>query len=196
MNERLTQQFTFIKEVDKIKQIYRRTYLMDGSRKENDAEHSWHLALMAILLSEYAAEQSLDVARVIKMAIIHDLVEIDAGDTYLYDEQAARDKEEREQKAADRIFGLLPEDQAQEFRNLWDEFEERKTPEAKFAVVLDRLQPLLHNYATEGKSWKEHGITSDKVLQRQQIIRNGSPTLWEHAQALIQQSVEQGYLDP
>ncbi len=196
MNERLKKQIEFIIEIDKLKQIYRRTVLMDGSRLENDAEHSWHLAVMAIILPEYAAQKNLDILRVIKMVLIHDVVEIDAGDTYLYDEQATKDKVEREQKAADRLFRLLPEDQAEEFRTLWEEFEERATPEAKFAASLDRFQPLLHNYVTEGKSWKKHGVTSDKVMQRGQHMREGAPTLWEHAKTLIQHSVEKGYLAP
>jgi putative hydrolase of HD superfamily len=169
---------------------------MDGSRKENDAEHSWHLAVMAAILSEYAVQKNLDILQVVKMVLIHDVVEIDAGDTYLYDEQAAKDKAEREQKAADRLFHLLPEDQAEEFRMLWEEFEERTTPEAKFAAALDRFQPLLHNYLTKGKSWKQHGVTSDKVIQRCQHMQEGAPALWEHARTLIQRSVEKGYLAP
>jgi len=196
INQRFKKQIEFIREIDKLKQIFRRTILMDGSRTENDAEHSWHLAVMAIVLSEYTAEKNLDLSHVIKMVLIHDLVEIDAGDTYLYDEQAAQDKAQREQKAADRIFALLPDDQAQEFRKLWEEFEGRRTPEAKFAATLDRFQPLLHNYETEGKSWKQHGITSDKVFQRGQYMQEGSPTLWEYAQTLIQRAAQQGYLAP
>jgi putative hydrolases of HD superfamily len=194
MTERFRQQLDFIQEIDTLKHVYRRTYLLDGARLENDAEHSWHLAVMVLLLTEYAAEQPLDTLRMVKMVLIHDLVEIDAGDTYLYDEQAGRDKAEREQRAADRIFRLLPEDQAMEFRALWDEFEARATPEAQFAASLDRFQPLLHNYATKGKSWKEHGIRSEQVIQRCQHIQDGSPQLWAYAEALIQRSVEAGYL--
>ncbi len=186
-----------MKEIDKVKQISRQTFLMDGSRTENDAEHSWHLAIMAMLLSEYAAEPSVDVGRVIKMVLIHDLVEIDAGDTYLYDTQGAQDKAEREQQAAERIFGLLPEDQEQEFRALWEEFETRSTPDAQFALALDRFQPLLHNYATEGKSWKSHGISSEQVIAHQQKpLQDGAPLFWEKAQELIRESVEKGYLAP
>lgn len=196
MTERFKKQIAFIVEIDKLKQIYRRTILMDGTRTENDAEHSWHLAVIAILLSEYAAEKHLDLLRVLKMVLIHDLVEIDAGDTYLYDERAAQDKMAREQKAADRLFAMLPDDQAYEFRTLWEEFENRTTPEAKFAAALDRFQPLLHNYETQGKSWKIHGVTSEKVKQRGQHMREGAPTLWEYAQTLIQQSVDKGYLAP
>jgi len=194
MNERLRQQLAFIIEIDKLKQIYRQTILMDGSRTENDAEHSWHLAVMAILLAEYAAQKKLDIFRVVKMLLIHDVVEIDAGDTYLYDEHAAKDKVAREQQAADRLFPLLPEDQAQEFRRLWEEFEARATPEAKFAASLDRFQPLLHNYVTQGQSWKEHGVTSDKVERQQgQVLGEGAPILWEHAERLIREAVEKGY---
>ena len=196
MNERFKKQLEFIIEIDKLKQIFRRTILMDGSRTENDAEHSWHLAVLALVLSEHAAEKNINVLHVVKMVLIHDLVEIDAGDTYLYDEQAAFDKAEREQKAADRIFALLPDDQAQEFRALWDEFEARTTPEAKFAAALDRFQPLLHNYETEGESWKKHGVTSGQVIKRGNHMKEGSPTLWEYAEYLIQRSVEKGYLAP
>ena len=195
MNETLEKQIQFIIEIDKLKQIYRRTYLMDSSRKENDAEHSWHLAMLAMLLQKYAKNQKLDILRVIKMVLIHDIVEIDAGDTYLYDEKAASDKAEREQRAADRLFGLLPDEQGRELRALWDEFEEKVTPEAKFATSLDRFQPLLHNYSTKGKSWQEHGVTSDKVLQRCSEIQIGSPTLWEYAEGLIHHAVEKGYLE-
>ncbi|MDY0092116.1 MAG: HD domain-containing protein [Candidatus Vecturithrix sp.] len=196
MNARFEQQLEFLVEIDKVKQIFRRTLLMDQSRTENDAEHSWHLAVMAIILKEYAATPSLDIARVLNMVLIHDLVEIDAGDTYLYDEQAAQDKDEREQKAAERIFALLPDDQAQEFRALWEEFEQRDTPEAQFAASLDRFQPLLHNYKTQGESWKKHGIRREQVLQRGQQMQAGSPFLWKYAQILIERSVESGYLAP
>ncbi len=196
MNARFEQQLEFLVEIDKVKQIFRRTLLMDQSRTENDAEHSWHLAVMAIILREYAATPSLDIARVLNMVLIHDLVEIDAGDTYLYDEQAAQDKDEREQKAAERIFALLPDDQAQEFRALWEEFEQRETPEAQFAASLDRFQPLLHNYKTQGESWKKHGIRREQVLQRGQQMQAGSPFLWKYAQILIERSVKSGYLAP
>ena len=194
MNDTLEQQIQFIIEIDKLKQIYRRTYLMDSSRRENDAEHSWHLAMMAMLLKDSAESQNLDIFHIVKMVLIHDIVEIDAGDTYLYDEKAALDKEEREQEAADRLFGLLPDEQGRELRALWDEFEEKTTPEAKFATSLDRFQPLLHNYTTKGKSWQEHGVTSDKVLKRCSEIQIGSPTLWKYAEGLIHQAVEKGYL--
>jgi putative hydrolase of HD superfamily len=196
MNTRFEQQIAFLIEIDKLKQIFRRTILMDKSRTENDAEHSWHLAVMAMLLGEYAAAAPIDVLHVVKMVLIHDVVEIDAGDTYLYDEQAAQDKAEREQKAADRIFALLPDDQAREFRSLWEEFERRETPEARFAAALDRFQPLLHNYKTQGESWKKHGIRREQVLRRGRHMQEGAPLLWEYAQILIERSVELGYLAP
>src|SRR6056297_294642 len=156
--QRLEQQVAFILEIDRLKTIYRRTYLTDTSRFENSAEHSWHIAVMAMLLAEHANTLEVDQLRVIKMLLIHDLVEIDAGDTFAYDTAAHADKAAREQAAADRLFGLLPADQAAEFRALWDEFESRQTPEAKFAGALDRLQPLLHNLYTHGRSWREHGV--------------------------------------
>ena len=192
--KRLQKQMEFIAEIDKIKHVTRKTLLMDGSRHENDAEHSWHLGVMAILLSEYSNEKGLDVLRVLKMVLVHDIVEIDAGDTFCYDERGILDKREREEKAADRIFSILPDDQAREIRGLWEEFEECKSPEARFANSLDRLQPLLHNYRTCGRSWKEHGITRDKVLSRNKPIQKGSRRLWTYVEQLIEDSVDRGYL--
>lgn len=191
--QRLTQQIAFIVEIDKLKSILRQSYLMDRSRRENDAEHTWHLAMMALVLAEHANEQ-VDLTRVIQMLLVHDLVEIDAGDTFAYDDRGHADKEERERRAADRIFGLLPHDQAMALRSLWDEFEERVTPEARFASAIDRLQPMLHNYYTRGKSWKNHRITSDRVLGRNQHIAEGSAQLWEYARSMIQDAVRRGYL--
>ena len=194
MPERLQQQIAFIMELDKLKQISRQTFLLDGSRTENDAEHSWQIAVMALLLAEYAAQKKLDIFRVVQMLLLHDVVEIDAGDTYLYDEQAAKDKAAREARAADRLFRILPADQAREFRELWEEFEARATPEAQFAAALDRLQPLLHNYVTHGKSWQMHGVTSAHVeRQQEQAIRPGAPALWEYAESLIRESEAKGY---
>ncbi|MBZ4647136.1 MAG: phosphohydrolase [Clostridia bacterium] len=193
-SERLKRQIDFIVEIDKLKHIYRQTILMDGSRNENDAEHSWHLAVMAILLSEYAAEKNIDVLHVIKMVLIHDLVEIDAGDTFCYDEKGNEDKACREQKAADRIFNILPPDQAKEIRDLWEEFEKRETSEARFAASLDRLQPLLHNYNTKGHTWVKHNVKSDKVLKRNQPIEEGAPVLWEYVKEIIEDSISKGYL--
>ena len=193
--DRLATQITFILEIDKIKTVFRQTYLLDQSRKENDAEHSWHLALMAVLLAEYAAEP-IDLHRVVKMALIHDLVEIDAGDTFCYDEQGDKTKALREQAAADRIFAILPAEQAAELRSLWDEFEARQTPDAKYAAALDRLQPLLHNLHTQGRAWREHGITVDKVLARNDHAADGAPDLWAMAKRMILQAVEDGHLAP
>ena len=156
MDERLKKQMDFILEVDKVKNIMRQTYLADGNRKENDAEHSWHLALMAVLLKEYAPEE-VDLSKVIPMVLIHDLVEIDAGDTYAYDDDGAKTKRAREKKGADRIFGLLPEDQGKWLYDLWEEFEAYETPEAKYAHMLDNSQPLFLNDATDGISW---GVSS------------------------------------
>lgn len=195
VNERMAQQLAFIREIDQLKTVSRRTLLMDGTRFENDAEHSWHLAVMAVLLKEYSNEPEMDLARVIKMALIHDIVEIDAGDTYCYDEKGNMGKVDRERVAATRIFGLLPGDQQLEFRSLWEEFEERKTPEAQFAAALDRVQPLMHNYFTKGVVWRDHGITSDKVSDRNRHVGDGSRPLWQFAEALISDAVKRGYLD-
>ena len=192
--DRLEKQIRFVLEIDKLKTILRRTYLLHADRCENTAEHSWHLAIMAILLAEYSNDP-IDVSRVIKMVLIHDIVEIDAGDTYLYDAVAAMDKTQRERAAADRLFGMLPEDQGQELKVLWDEFESCKTPEARFASTLDRFIPQLHNYHTRGKSWKEHGITVDRVLERNACIADGSTRLWEWAQALLGEAAAKGYFD-
>ncbi|MDD3298563.1 MAG: HD domain-containing protein [Firmicutes bacterium] len=192
--ERISKQIEFIVEIDKIKHVFRKTLLMNGSRHENDAEHSWHLAVMAILLSEYSNANELDVLRVLKMVLVHDIVEIDAGDTFCYDEKGALDKREREERAADRIFNILPDDQAREVRALWEEFEECETAEAKFANSLDRFQPLLHNYRTCGRSWKKHGITKDKVLGRNRPIEKGSRQLWAYVEEMIESAVDKGYL--
>jgi putative hydrolase of HD superfamily len=189
--DRLARQLQFILEIDKLKSVYRRTYLIDGARNENSAEHSWHLAMLALILAEHANEP-LDVAKVVKMVLVHDLVEIDAGDTYIYDAQG--DKAEREGLAADRLFGLLPADQEAEFRGLWEEFESGATPEARFATALDRFIPQLHNYHTQGRSWKEHGITAERVLTRNVEISHGSVTLWEWTQILIERAVSEGLL--
>lgn len=194
-SDRLARQIQFILEIDKLKSIMRRSYLLNQDRHENSAEHSWHLAMMAILLQEYANEQ-IDLPHVIKMVLVHDLVEIDAGDTYCYDDAANSDKAEREQKAADRLFMMLPDDQGEEMRNLWEEFEERLTPEAKFANALDRMMPMMHNYFTNGKAWREHHVGSDKVLGRNAVMKDGSEKLWEFTQSLIEDAVGKGYLAP
>ena len=192
--QRLEQQVTFILEIDRLKTVYRRTYLTDTSRFENSAEHSWHIAVMAMLLAEHANTPEVDQLRVIKMLLIHDLVEIDAGDTFAYDSAAHADKAAREQAAADRLFGLLPADQAAEFRALWDEFEARQSPEAKFAGALDRLQPLLHNLYTHGKSWQEHGVRKSQVVSLNRRMAEGAPDLWTYAEKWLEQAAAEGNL--
>lgn len=194
INERLAQQIRFIVEADKLKEIFRQTLVSQSRRRENDAEHSWHLALLVIVLAEHSNVQPLDVLRVLKMLIIHDLVEIDAGDTFAYDTARLADQHEREARAADRIFGLLPADQSREFRALWDEFEARQTPEAKFAAAVDRFQPMLLNCLTEGAAWKNHGVTSDRVIERNKHIAHGSTALWEYMSQMIAQAVSDGHL--
>ncbi len=191
---RLRKQIAFVAEVDRLKGILRQTLLIDGSRQENSAEHSWHLALMALVFSELAVGERLDLFRVVKMALVHDLVEIDAGDTYCYDRQANHDKAEREKRAADRIFGLLPEDQSRELRLLWEEFEARETPEAKFAAALDRLQPLMNNYRSGGRMWRKHGISIQQVYERNRPMEEGAPTLWQYAESLIRDALAGGWL--
>ncbi len=192
---RLARQIEFLVEIDKLKQVVRQTWLMDSSRRENDAEHSWHLAMFALLLTEYATAPGIDLLRAIKLVLVHDLVEIDAGDTFAYDTVASQDKPAREQLAADRIFNILPSDQAAEIRALWDEFEARQTPEARYAAALDRFQPILHNYFTQGKAWRQHGVTSDQVLARNRLIADGAPDLWNHVLDLIRDAVDKGYLE-
>jgi putative hydrolase of HD superfamily len=194
--DRLARQLDFLREIDRLKSVYRQTILTDRSRRENSAEHSWHLAMMAALLPEHGEAGSLDVNRVIRMVLVHDIVEIDAGDTFAYDAKGYGDKAEREKRAADRIFGLLPDNQRAEMMALWREFEERKTPEAKFANALDRLQPMIHNYLTEGHTWQKHGITARQVLERNKEIAEGSDALWRFARRLVESAVEKGYLAP
>ncbi len=193
-HERLERQIAFVREVDKLKTIHRQTLLTDGSRLENDAEHSWHLALMALILGEYADGGGIDLLHVIRMVLVHDLVEIDAGDTYCYDEAAYMDKARRETVAAERIFNLLPADQAGEIRALWDEFEAAETPEARFANALDRLQPLMHNVFTNGRMWQKHNIVKSQVVDRNRKIDDGAPDLWRFARNLIDQAVADGHL--
>lgn len=190
--ERLKQQFDFCKEIDKEKFIKRQTYLSNGIEKENDAEHAWHMAIMTLLLSEYANEE-IDVLKTVSMLLIHDLVEIDAGDTYAYDEEAKKTQKERELAAADRIFGLLPEDQGQKFRALWEEFEACQTPEAKFARTMDNVQPTMLNAATGGKSWSERGVKLSQILKRNERTKEGSQELWNYSlDNFIKPNVEAG----
>lgn len=184
---RLQKQFEFIKEIDKEKEIGRQTYLSSASRKENDAEHAWHLAVMTYLLSEYANEE-IDVAKTMLMVLLHDVVEIDAGDTYAYDEVGKQSQREREEKAADRLYALLPEDQGNFLRALWEEFEARETKEAKFARTMDNLQPIMLNAATNGRAWKEHEVHLSSVLKRNARTHEGSEVLWQYA--------KENYIEP
>ncbi|MBQ8559880.1 MAG: HD domain-containing protein [Tyzzerella sp.] len=188
---RLEQQIAFIVEIDKVKNIFRQTPLSDGNRKENDAEHSWHIALMAILLKEYA-EEEVDVLKVMTMVLLHDLVEIDAGDTYAYDSVGMQSKRQREVKAADRIFGLLPEDQGSYFRALWDEFEAYETADAKYAHLLDNFQPMLLNDASDGISWREHEVKKSQIYKRNERIEETSRVIWEKMQEVVAKNIELG----
>ena len=191
-NMRLHKQFEFCREADKEKFIGRQTYLSDGVRKENDAEHAWHMAVMALILGEYANEE-IDLLKTISMILIHDIVEIDAGDTYAYDEEKKKSQKNREMAAADRIFAMLPEDQQQKFRQLWDEFEAAETPEAKFARAMDNVQPLMLNNATNGKSWEERGVCLSQILKRNQVTPEGSEKLWDYVHKnFIAPNVEKG----
>lgn len=181
----------FLLELDKQKEIVRQTYLADGSRREGDAEHAWHLAVMAFLLSEYANE-TIDVPKTIKMLLLHDVVEIDAGDTYAYDDEGNQTKREREERAADRIYGMLPDEQKREYRALWEEFEAMETPEAKFANALDKIQPVLLNHASGGRSWREHGVKREQIMGRNARTHEGSETLWEYVSNIIDQNIQNG----
>lgn len=189
--ERLEQQMRFILELDKQKKIGRQTYLADGSRKEGDAEHAWHMAIMAFLLAEYANEE-IDVLKTVKMILMHDVVEIDAGDTYAYDAEGNKTKKVREQKAADRIYGLLPKEQQEECRALWEEFEAMETPEAKFANTLDKVQPVLLNHASGGRSWKEHGVKKSQIMERNANTGMGSGILWDYIRSIIEENTKKG----
>lgn len=191
MTERLEKQLAFILEADKSKQIFRQTYISDGSRKENDAEHSWHLALMCALLHEYA-NAPIDVAKTMTMVLIHDIIEIDAGDTYAYDDAGNETKRAREVKAADRLFGLLPGDQQKWLRGLWEEFEEGESAEARFALALDKIQPVLLNDATGGRSWQEHEVKASQILNRNQRTPGGSRELWDYIKGLIEKNIGLG----
>lgn len=192
--ERLKKQFDFILQADAEKEIERRTLISSGKRFENDSEHAWHMALMAILLSEYANEK-IDVLKTVTMILIHDIVEIDAGDTYCYDYELGKSQREREVKAANRIYALLPDDQGKKLRALWDEFEANETPEAHFAHAMDCLQPTMLNDATNGEMWKKNGIKLSQVLKRNEYTEKGSKTLWDYQlNELILKNVEKGNL--
>ncbi|MBK0403245.1 HD domain-containing protein [Adhaeribacter sp. BT258] len=191
--ESLLQQIAFIKEIDKLKYIQRKTRLLNSDRHENDAEHSWHLAMMAIVLAEHANEP-IDILKVVKMVLIHDIVEIDAGDTFIYDTQKSHSNADEERLAANRIFGLLPEEQARELIAIWEEFEAGETSEAKFARTMDRLEPLLQNTSNNGGTWNEFGVDYSKVYAKKSIMKEGSATIWNYAEKLINESVEKGIL--
>ncbi len=211
ITERLRKQIAFLIEADRMKSLYRQTYIISDEsrgasmrefegeeqqyrRRENDAEHSFHLALFAMTLAEHA-NADVDVLRVMKMVLIHDIVEIDAGDTYCYDVKANQSKREREERAADRLFGLLPDDQRDEYRRLWEEFEERKTTEARFAAALDRMQPMLLNYTKNGISWQEHGVKYGQVKDRNCHIAEGSEALWEYVDEMLGDALGRGILE-
>lgn len=191
--ERLDRQLAFLVEADRLKGVLRQTTLCDGSRRENSAEHSWHLALMMIVLAEHA-EDAVDAGRVLRMLLVHDLVEIDAGDAFAYDAGANLGREDRERRAADRLFGLLPPGQADELRALWDEFEAQSTRASQVANALDRLQPLLNNHHSDGGSWRAHGVSRRQVLARMEPIRTGLPALWPAVEGIVARSCELGHI--
>lgn len=194
MSIRFEKQMKFIYEIDKVKKIIRKTKIFDGSRHENDAEHSWHLAIMALVLNEHS-NKVIDVFKVIKMVLIHDMVEIDAGDTIVYDIDK-RQKEKEELKCADRIFGLLPDDLRDDFFALWQEFEERTTPEAKFAAAIDRAEPIIQDYYNEGYSWRKHDISKEQVIEVNGYkIEDGLKTLWDHIKSLIDECEKKEYFN-
>ncbi len=191
---RLSQQIAFIIEIDRLKQILRQTYISDRSRPENTAEHSWHIALMATVLIEYAPPET-DLLHATKMLLIHDIVEIDAGDTFAFDEVGNQGKAEREEQAAERLFGLLPTEQGHELRSLWNEFEAQQTPTAQFAAALDRLQPFLLNQQNQGGTWSKYGVVRDRVVERMRSVEVGAPALWSMVEEAIEECVAAGYLD-
>lgn len=191
--QRLDAQIRFILEIDRLKSVLRQSWLLNEERRENSAEHSWHVAMMALVLAEHA-NAPVDAPRAAMMLMLHDIVEIDAGDTFAYDTAAHADKEARERAAADRLFGLLPQDTGAQLRALWDEFEAAETIDARFANALDRLMPMLHNLHTQGRAWQANGVTADKVLARNHVIADGSSRLWDYARGVIDEAVGKGYL--
>ncbi|MEE1137601.1 MAG: HD domain-containing protein [Acutalibacteraceae bacterium] len=194
-NEKIHNQIKFAITIDEMKNIFRRNLLADGSRRENDAEHSWHLAMLAMILEEYSAEK-VDIERVLKIALIHDLIEVYAGDTFAYDAKGNEDKHEREIQAAEKLFGMLDPVQGGEIRELWDEFEAMETAESKYANAIDRIQPLILNYLTDGHTWKMGDVTSDKIYKRMDIIRTATPELWHIVEGIINTSIKAGILKP
>jgi putative hydrolase of HD superfamily len=194
-SSRFDSQLAFIQEIDRLKSVQRQSVLMDGSRNENAAEHSWHICVFAMLMHEYTGEMRPDLNRVIRMLLIHDIVEVDAGDTFAYDRAGNKDKKQREMEAAERLFGLLPDDQRKEWVALWQEFEAMETPEALFANAADRLLPLLHNYRNNGISWRRNGVVRSQVEKRIAPVRQISPELWRFGMDLLERAVRQGMLE-
>ena len=192
-NIRLDQQLKFVAEIDKMTQIFRRTMLIDGSRRENDAEHSWHIAVMALLFSDYVKEKP-DLGRVVKMLVVHDLVEIYAGDTFAFDVEANKSKEENEIAAADKLFSQLPEEQGKEIRSLWEEFDEMKTPDSIYANCMDRVQPFLHNTLTTGATWVEGGVAKSQVEKRLAVVKENMPELWNWLEINIAEAIKKGWI--
>lgn len=194
MRERFAQQLRFLIEIDKMKSIFRQTLLIDQSRQETDAEHSWNLAIMAMVFAEYAHTSTIDLNRVIKMVLVHDLVEIYAGDTYAYDKVGNTSKTERENQAAVRLFGILPKDQGEDYRKIWEEFDAMESDDALYANAMDCVQPLLNSYMTKGKIWRENRITSGQVYQRMEKVKKGAPEIYQWVEFVIEDSVKNGYL--
>ncbi len=194
-DEKLKKQLKFILVIDNMKNIFRRNLLADGSRRENDAEHSWSLAMLAMLFEEYSAEK-VDMEKTLKIALVHDLVEVYAGDTFAYDLKGNEDKLERETKAAQKLFEILEPEQGGEIRDLWNEFEEKKTPEARYANAIDRVQPLINNYMTDGYTWKEGDVHAPQIYKRNEIVRTAAPELWKLVEGIVDDSIESGILKP
>ena len=192
-NKHLDQQLKFVAEIDKMTQIFRRTMLIDGSRRENDAEHSWHIAVMALLFSDYVKEKP-DLGRVVKMLVVHDLVEIYAGDTFAFDVEANKSKEENEIAAADKLFSQLPEEQGKEIRSLWEEFDEMKTPDSIYANCMDRVQPFFHNTLTTGATWVEGGVAKSQVEKRLAVVKENMPELWNWLEINITEAIKKGWI--
>lgn len=194
-DEKLQKQIKFALVIDEMKNIFRRNLIIDGSRRENDAEHSWNLAMLAMLFEEYSTEK-VNIERVLKIALVHDLVEVYAGDTFAYDSKGNEDKLQREIESADKLFGILDSVQGAEIRALWDEFEAKETPESKYANAIDRIQPLINNYMTNGHTWKEGDVHAPQIYKRMDIIRTTTPALWPIVEGIINTSIEIGILKP
>jgi len=192
--KRFSKQLDFLREIDKVKSIFRNTVLLDKSRRENDAEHTWHMAVCAMLFQEYANDRNIDMCKILKMIMLHDIVEIYSGDTFAYDPIGRKTQAEREKLAADKLFAILPIDQNNEFRAIWDEFEKYATPESKYAHLVDTFMPIYHNYMTQGLKWQELGVTKTKVINRNQHIKAGSEVIWNFVCEIVDDAVAKGYL--